>query len=38
MIDAEHIALFFGTSALFWVLGFGWGRAVAWIRMLRNAA
>ena len=38
MIDAESISLFFGTAASIWVLGFSWGKAVAWLRALRTAA
>lgn len=37
MIDAEHISIFFGTAATVWVLGFGWGKCVAWLRALRTA-
>jgi hypothetical protein len=38
MIDAESISLFFGTAASIWVLGFAWGKSVAWLRELKNAA
>jgi len=38
VIDAEHIALFFGTAAAVWAMGFGWGKTVAWVRHLRTAA
>lgn len=38
MIDAEAISYIFGTAATVWVLGFSWGKSVAWLRALRSAA
>lgn len=38
MIDAENILIFFGTAAGVWMLGFSWGKAVAWLRHLKSAA
>jgi hypothetical protein len=38
MIDAEAITYFFGTAAGVWMLGYSWGKAVAWVRHLTNAA
>jgi hypothetical protein len=38
MIDAEHIALFFGTAAGVFAAGYSFGKAAAWIRALYGAA
>lgn len=38
MIDAESIALFFGSAAGIWAVGFSFGKATAWVRALVNAA
>lgn len=38
MIDPESIALFFGTAAGIWAVGFSWGKSVAWLRAVRSAA
>lgn len=38
MLEPEQISTLFGAAAGVWALGFSWGKCVAWIRALRNAA
>ena len=38
MLGLEQIMVFFGSAAAVWVAGFSWGKGVAWLRELRNAA
>lgn len=38
MFDPDVITEIFGSAAALWVSGFAWGKAVAWVRALKNAA
>lgn len=38
MIDLQSISTLFGAAAGVWAVGFSFGKAVAWIRAIRNVA